>query len=133
MANRILIADADPALSEVYREHLVALGFVVRMAADGLACVNLLRQFRPDVLLLSTSLPWGGCDGVLAMLKEEPDLRPQFVVILATPSEQNMLYRVASCHPDDYQFKPFSPMRLEAYIGNLLRERVDLACPSTSG
>ena len=128
MAARILIADADPDLTEIYREHLEELGLAVRTTADGVECVNLLREFRPNLLLLGTSLPWGGCDGVLALIKEEPELRPEFVLILADRSDRNVLYRLAPCHIDDYQFKPLSPLRLEQYIKDLLEECSDLAC-----
>ena len=128
MPARILIADADRDLTAIYRGHLEELGLAVRTAAAGVECVNLLRQFRPNLLLLGTSLPWGGCDGVLALIKEEPELRPEFVLILADRSDRNVLYRVAPCHIDDYQFKPLSPLRLEQYIKDLLEECSDLAC-----
>jgi DNA-binding response OmpR family regulator len=127
MTTRILIADADRDLTETYREHLEGIGLAVRTATDGAECVNLLREFRPDLLLLSTSLPWAGCDGVLALIREEPDLRPEFLLILAARPDRNVLYRVASSHIDDYQFKPLSPLRLERYIRDLLKERTDIA------
>ena len=91
-------------------------------------CANLLREFRPNLLLLGTSLPWDGCDGVLTLIGEEPNLRPEFVLVLAAPSDRDVLYRVASFHIDDYQFKPLSPLRLEQYIGDLPKECTDLAC-----
>jgi len=129
MAARILIADADPDLTEIYRDHLEELGLAVRTTANGVECVNLLREFRPNLLLLSTSLPWSGCGRVLALMKDEPELRPEFVLILADRSDRNVLYRVASCHVDDFQFKPLSPLRLEQYIKGLLDACTDLACP----
>ncbi len=129
MRFRILIADADRRLTEIYREHLEGLGLAVRTAADGVVCVHLLREFRPHLLLLGTSLPWGGCDGVLALIQEEPDLRPEFVLILAARTDRAVLYRLAPCHIDDFQFKPLSPLRLEQYIKGLLDARTDLACP----
>jgi DNA-binding response OmpR family regulator len=127
MTSHILIADADPYLAETYRDHLAELGFVAHTATDAVTCVDSLRQHRPDLLLLSTSLPWGGCDGVLAVMREDVGLRPEFVIILASPSEQGVLYRVALSHIDDYWFKPLSPARLEQCIKNLLRQRVDPA------
>ena len=109
MPARILLADADRRLTEIYREHLEDLGLAVRTAADGVQCVNLLRDFRPNLLLLGTSLPWGGCEGVLDVIKEEPDLRPEFVLVLAARADRNVLYRVAPCRIDDFRFKPLSP------------------------
>ena len=129
MPARILIADADRRLSEVYHAHLQDLGLAVRTAADGVDCIALLRAFRPDLLLLGTSLPWGGCDGVLALLEEEPDLRPESVIILADRSDCHILYRVAPFHIGDFLFKPLSPARLEQYLQELLGACSDSASP----
>jgi DNA-binding response OmpR family regulator len=133
MTTRILIADPDRTLTEAYRESLTERGFQAVAAADAVECVRLLRQLRPDVLFLSASLPWGGCHGVLALLKEEPSLRPMFVVVLISAAERSALYRLASCHIDDYQHKPFSPARLTQCAENLLADRADLACPAQNG
>ena len=128
MPARILLADADRGLTEIYREHLEDLGLAVRTVADGVECINLLKSFRPNLLLLGTSLPWGGCEGVLAVIKEEPDLRPEFVLVLAARADRTVLYRVAPCHIDDFHFKPLSPSRLEQYLKDLSEECSDLAC-----
>lgn len=133
MPARILIADADRLLTEIYREHLEGLGLAVRTAADGVGCINLLKEFRPNLLLLGSSLPWGGCDGVLAVIREDPELRPEFILVLAAHADRDVLYRVAPCRIDDFQFKPLSPSRLEQYLKDLLWAPSDLACPGCAG
>ena len=133
MAARILIADPDASLTDAYRARLTDHGLVALVAADGVQCVRLLRQTRVDVLFLSASLPWGGCDGVLAVLQEEPGLRPSSVVVLISAAERYALYRVAPHHIDDYQFKPFSPERLVQYTARLLAEPAACACPANRG
>lgn len=133
MTARILIADPDGSLVEAYRKYLTDRGYTAFAAADGGECVRLLRQVRPDVLYLSASLPWGGCEGVLALLQEKPSLRPAFVVVLVSPSERSALYRLGPCRIDDYQMKPFSPTRLTQYTENLFATRADLAHPTQDG
>lgn len=133
MTARIVIADPDRGLTDAYRAYLTERGFEAFTAADGVACVRLLRQVRPDLLLLAASLPWGGSDGVLALLKEDPRLRPAFVVLLVSPAERLALYRLATSGVDDYRFKPFSPARLTQYAENLLGQPADCACPAASG
>ena len=130
MTARILIADPDGPLTDTYCQRLADRGFAAFAAADGVECVRLLRQIRPDVLYLGASLPRGGCEGVLALLKEEPSLRPTYVVVLVSASERSALYRLAPCHMDDYQFKPFSPARLAQYTEDLFAAHRDLACPA---
>lgn len=132
MAARILIADADVYLAKEYSEHLAEHGYEVHTATDAVQCIHRLRQSRPTFLVLSTALPWGGCDGVLAMMKEEADLRPEFVILLVSLSERNALYHVASYHIDDYLFKPFSPLRLVEYMKALSEDLADRWCAAKS-
>jgi DNA-binding NtrC family response regulator len=84
MKPMLLIADNDPELREIYRSFLFGQGYVVETAADGLECVEKLRRLMPEVLVLGRELRWGGGDGVLAWLREQPGLTRASVVLTAT-------------------------------------------------
>ena len=71
MKQRLLIADRDAELCEVYRRFLTERGYEVETSTDGLDCLAKLRQVTPAVLVLDLELLWGGGDGVLAWLREE--------------------------------------------------------------
>jgi carbon storage regulator len=109
---RILVADRDEFLVAAYREHLSRLGATVATAGTGLDCWERLRSFRPDVLVLDPAIPWGGGDGVLAVLHEEPSFRPASVLLLTQGGSRSLLYHLSSFRVDDYQAKPLSPRRL---------------------
>ena len=108
MKKRLLIADHDAVLCEVFRRFLTERGYEVETSTDGLDCLAKLRQVTPAVLLLDLELLWGGGDGVLAWLREER-LAPRIPVLLAAN---------AAAPPDltelegppvvDVLFKPFS-------------------------
>jgi DNA-binding response OmpR family regulator len=80
---RVLIADADPALLEILQSFLRGRGHEVEMAGDGLECLSTLRRFAPDVLVLDRDLLWGGGDGVMAHMREDPSLADVPVIVLA--------------------------------------------------
>src|SRR5438874_1120798 len=86
--NRILIADGDSALTRTYQTALGGEGFEVEIATDGLSCVGLLRDFQPAVLVLDPELHWGGGEGVLAMMHEDPEVPIVPVVVLSAQSRQ---------------------------------------------
>lgn len=109
---RILIADRDEYLLAAYRERLTQHGAHVATAATGLACLDRLRDFAPDVLVLDPAMLWGGGDGVLAILHEEPQIRPAAVLLLTHGGNRSLLYQLSSFRVDDYQVKPVSPQRL---------------------
>jgi DNA-binding response OmpR family regulator len=125
MTTRILIADADAMLTEVYGDHVTRCGFVVRTAVTGLSCVARLREFCPDLLVLATSLLWGGCEGVLAMMDSQGDLRPEVVIVLAGTRERKTLRRLASYDVDGYLWKPLSPASLVRHLETMLMERAE--------
>ena len=77
----ILFADADRELLELYGWLLTSYGFRVDKAGDALECLDKLRRSVPDLLILELELPWGGGDGVLAILREDPRLLPARVVL----------------------------------------------------
>lgn len=82
MEQRLLIADADSYLSDLYLKYFGAHGYSVRVASGGVECLTALRETTPDVLVLDTELKWGGADGVLAVMDEEDDLSTIPIVLL---------------------------------------------------
>ena len=85
MPFRVLIADPDGSLLNTYRDFLSRNGFELATARDGLDCLGKLRGFMPEALVLSRDLLWGGSEGVLALMVEEPDL-PVVPAIIVAPS-----------------------------------------------
>jgi|694.fasta_scaffold17853_7 hypothetical protein len=51
--------------------------------SNALGCVSTLRQYRPDVLFLDRGILWGGADGVLAWVLEEPNFCPSRILLFA--------------------------------------------------
>jgi DNA-binding NtrC family response regulator len=81
MTVRLLIADRDPVVREDCRRCLAARGYDVEVAADGLQCIQQLRELAPTVLVLDPQILWGGGDGVLEWLRDEAPLTPLTVLV----------------------------------------------------
>lgn len=120
---RIMIADSDEYLLASYREHLRQLGATVVTATTGLECMERIRDTVPDVLVLEPALLWGGGEGVLAVMQEQPELRPTFVILLTQNRNRSLHYRLSSYKIDDYQTKPLAGKRLAERIYRLLRSK----------
>ncbi|MFM2012570.1 MAG: Regulator of RpoS [Planctomycetota bacterium] len=104
---RLLIADSDPTLTELYESYFSDKGYQVVTASNGLQCLRSIREELPDVLVLEHKLPWGGADGVLACLRQDyPFASPE--VILLT-SQRDPQYSIGGEIPevDGYLRKPF--------------------------
>ena len=124
------MADPDESLQPVYRESLEREGFEVFAVFSGLECVARLRECAPDLLVLEPQLPWGGGDGVLAMMGEFPQLASIPVMVLTSCRDPHVLNRLACFPVSDYHLKPLAPDRLAARLRTLLhhpRHRFTLA------
>ncbi len=92
----------------------------MEMALSGLECVSRLHERVPDVLVLEPQLPWGGGEGVLAMMGEVPDLAIVPVMVLTSCRDSHVLDRVARFSINDYHVKPLAPDRLAGRLRTLL-------------
>ena len=117
---RVLMADPDESLPLTYREPLSQKGFELVTAVSGLECVARLREHVPDVLVLEPHMPWGGGDGVLAMMGEVPQLATVPVMILTSCRDPDILNRVAHFPISEYHLKPIAPDRLAGRLHTLL-------------
>ena len=81
MITRLLVADSDASLADIYRRYFSKHGYEVGIASSGLECLD--EILGADVLILEFELLWGGGDGVLARMREEP-LMPEIPVVLVS-------------------------------------------------
>jgi DNA-binding NtrC family response regulator len=92
--SRVLIADPDEGLLEGFRRRLREK-FELATATNGVECLARLRELAPDVLVREPQLPWGGGDGVLAVMHQVSRLAFIPVMILTACREVCVLQRVA--------------------------------------
>lgn len=117
---RILMADPDESLQPMYRGPLLEEGFELATAVSGLECVARMRERAPDVLVLEPQLPWGGGEGVLAIMGENPDLANVPVMVLTSCRDPRLLEAVSRFPVSDYQLKPLAPNRLAGRLRAIL-------------
>jgi CheY-like chemotaxis protein len=77
----LLIAEGDDEVRHRLACFFSAHGYEVATAAGGLDCVRQLRQRRPVACVLDQELRWGGSAGVLAVMRDDPDLRAVPVIL----------------------------------------------------
>ncbi len=108
MAPSVLIADADGDLCELYRRFFSHLGWRVQTSGEGLACLAELRKDSFQLLILDRDVPWGGADGVLAIMREDPKLARVPVVLTVAAASRGVLVGLAAPPVVRAVAKPFS-------------------------
>lgn len=127
MAIRVLAADPDAYLWLTYAPSLEAHGVCVTHVLNALECIQQLRENEWDLLVLDPSVPWGGGDGVLALMNEDPSLPNIPVIVLTAVTNQRVLYRMASFRIADFRTKPLTSKRLlEGVLATHQRYKAEL-------
>ncbi|TMQ32022.1 MAG: response regulator [Planctomycetota bacterium] len=132
-AGRVLIAMADRSLLAAYCEALADGGYAVAAATDGISCLNLLRDAAPDVAVLDRALPWGGGDGVLALMRQEPSYLRVPVIAFTTRADEALCTFMA-LPVEMYLPTPPTPQSLTTTVRTLLyRQRSSLRADTAAG
>jgi DNA-binding response OmpR family regulator len=119
VAAPILVADDEPATSDVVRAYLEREGFSVIVAPDGQRALDVHRQSSPQLVILDVMLPErDGFD-----VAQEIRRRGSTVPILMLSARVEEVDRILGLRlgADDYLVKPFSPRELVARVHALLR------------
>ena len=134
MSTRVLIAEPEEVLVEVYSRFLLGLGYQVETADNGLECLRKLQMARPRLLVLAWELLWGGADGVLDWIREHDGIAAVPVVLTVDDGAPDDLTELVNPPVVACLKKPF---RLSALSGHLSSaERRNAQCvmsPSVPG
>lgn len=119
---RILIVDDEAAARALLREMLAdevskARIEVIGECADGREAISVIRETRPDLVLLDVQMPETDGFGVLAALA--PDHLPHVIFTTAYDSYAVNAFEV---HALDYLLKPFDEERLGEALRRVRRE-----------
>ncbi|MCU1404293.1 MAG: DNA-binding response regulator [Glaciihabitans sp.] len=116
---RAVVVDDEDALTDLLSMALRYEGWDVRLASDGQKALSVVREFRPDVIVLDIMLP--DIDGlqVLSRLRADGNQTP----ILFLTAKDSLDDRIAglTVGGDDYVTKPFSLEELVARLRALIR------------
>ncbi|MBT3928633.1 MAG: phosphate regulon transcriptional regulator PhoB [Rhodospirillaceae bacterium] len=121
MAPYILVVDDEAALLTLVRYNLEKDGFEVGEAIDGEEAMLMIRERRPDLILLDWMLPRLSGIEVCRRVRRQADTQNIPIIMLSARGEESDRVRGLDCGADDYVVKPFSPSELVARVRAVLR------------
>lgn len=84
---KIMLAEDDQVLVEMYEAKFDMEGHEVVVATNGEECLNLLEGYTPDIILLDILMPKMNGFHVLKEIKKQPALRNVPVILLTNLGE----------------------------------------------
>ncbi|MEV0007884.1 response regulator [Streptomyces sp. NPDC047973] len=123
---RVLVVDDNKVIRQLIRVNLELEGFEVVTAADGVECLDLVHEVRPDVITLDVVMP--RLDGMQTAARLRADPRtghlPVAVISACTPPEAESGSAAAV---DAFLAKPFEPSELISMVRRLARKELPSA------
>ena len=121
LAPYILVVDDEAALLTLVRYNLEKGGFEVGEAVDGEEAMLMIRERRPDLILLDWMLPRLSGIEVCRRVRRQADTQNLPIIMLTARGEESDRVRGLDYGADDYIVKPFSPSELVARVRAVLR------------
>jgi len=115
---KILVVDDEALLVKGIRFNLQSEGYEVVTGSDGLEAIQLVREHKPDLVILDVMMP--NMDGMTACGKIREFSNVPIILLTAKTDDMDKL--MGFDHgADDYITKPFNILELKARIRALLR------------
>ena len=129
MGKDVLIVDDEPNIVISLQFLMQQAGFVVRLAADGVAALALIAERPPDLVLLDIMLP--RLDGweVCRRIRANPAWQPMKVLLLTAKGRDVDVEKGLALGADGYVTKPFSTRELVQMVQGMLAEETAVSPP----
>jgi two-component system KDP operon response regulator KdpE len=118
---KVVIIDDEREIHDFLRVLLPSNGFETVHAFSGEEGLSLVKESKPDLVVLDLGLP--GMDGIqtLAKMRKESQIP---ILILSVRDREDDKVKGLECGADDYLTKPFGAKELVARLRVLLRKHV---------
>ena len=118
---KIAIIEDDPTISQMYRMKFESDGFDVRMAGNGKIGVDLVKSFKPDIILLDIQMPEMDGAAALKLIREHKDSKDTPVIILTNLGEEEAPSEMRSLGISSYIVKANNtPRQVVAHVKNTI-------------
>ena len=120
MAKEILLVDDEPNVVVPIQFLMEQQGYRVMIAERGEDALDLIYQYKPDLVLLDIMLP--GIDGyeVCEIIRLNPNFRKVKIIFLTAKGREEEIAKGLALGADAYITKPFSNAALVAKVNELL-------------
>jgi two-component system response regulator VicR len=120
----ILCVEDEPEMIDLIRLILGRRGFEVKGANGGIEGLKMIRQEKPDLILLDLMMP--DMDGWEVYQQIKADEATRNIPVIVVTAKAQSIDRVLGLHVakvDDYIAKPFQPQELLASVERVLQKK----------
>ncbi len=118
MCTKILIVDDDQDILNILELLLNLEKYDVRSASTGMRCLEMIKEDKPDLIILDLNLPDLNGQQICRLVRNEHDIP---IIILSARDNVSDKVVCLEYGADDYLTKPFENIELVARVKAILR------------
>ena len=121
MKKSIVIIEDDVNIARA-EELILQNNFDVHVAHDGEQGLNLIKEKKPDIVVLDLMLPKLHGFEVCKRIRQDSDITKTKIVMVTAKNEERDEARGMNLGADDYIMKPFEPIELMHVVNQVLKQ-----------
>ncbi len=122
----ILVVDDEAIIRNILAKLIHTLGYSMLQAANSTQAVSMIRQHKPDLVLLDIVMPGVDSMEVLRTVRGDADLSHTAIILISAINDLETVSAYIQAGADDFLPKPFNSALLGLKIRNAL-ERAAIA------
>lgn len=120
---KVCVVDDDSDIREIYLKKFQLSGFDTVGAADGEEGLRMIRETKPDIILLDLQMPVKTGVEVLAELHADPSIARIPVIILTNVDDEEVVKQVGTFSTQFYLIKSLTtPQKAVDYVKEVLSQ-----------
>ncbi|NLB34540.1 MAG: response regulator [Elusimicrobia bacterium] len=122
MGKKILIIEDNPLNRELMLTILKSRGYELKSLEDAKGAVEIIKEFKPDLLLLDIMLP--GIDGLTltSEIRNDPDIKDLKIIAVTAYAMRGDKERIIEAGCDGYISKPLDTRKLPGQVEEYLNK-----------
>lgn len=122
MAIKIILAEDDVQLIDMYQRKFEMEGFDVKFAEDGQQAIDILKDWKPDVALIDIMMPRVNGLDVLKYIKERPDYEDVLTIMLTNLGNEATAEEIYKLGATEYIVKAdMTPLEVSEKVKELIK------------
>jgi putative two-component system response regulator len=120
---KIILAVDDMAVGLTTVRTILQQDYDVRLAKSASIALDMLQQFKPDLILLDIEMPEMSGFEFAALLQQNPEHRNIPVIFVTSHANPQFIDQAMNFGAEGYIVKPFIPEALTKRVKSVLEER----------
>ena len=122
MSARLVIADDSSTILAMVELAVRRDGYEPVTAVDGIQALEVIREHRPELVIIDAMMPGASGYEVCKALRDDPDGPRPYVIMLTAGGRDSDREKAEESGVDEFMTKPFSPSALRERVKDILGE-----------